>query len=239
MNKTQKRVILIACLSAAIGARLAMRAKSGGSGAPLDYFAGIPLAWLRYDPAFSTLWPFEAAAAILFVAFTVYWEAAAGNSAQNRASESNSSRGLHVFLANAALFLVILPISGLGRYLPASPYIMGAGVALEASGLAFAIWARRHLGANWSGRVTIKQGHELIRSGPYRRLRHPIYTGIIAMYVGAAIVTGEWLAVIGIVLIVVAYLRKLRLEETTLEGAFGPAYQAYRCETSALFPGLY
>jgi len=173
-----------------------------------------------------------------WVVFSVYWEVAAGSAAPEKSSESQASRGLHVFLTNVAALLVVLPFRGLGRFLPVSSPIMWIGLAVEAAGLFLAIWARRHLGRNWSGRITIKVDHQLIRSGPYRLLRHPIYTGILAIYAGTAIVTGEWLALIGLAMTGLAYWRKIRLEEVNLKVAFGADYDAYCRETWALVPGL-
>jgi hypothetical protein len=109
-----------------------------------------------------------------WVLFSLYWEIAAKSAAAAKSSESQTSRGIHVFLANAALLLEIVPIRGLGRFLPASSVVMAAGIAVEAKGLCLAIWSRRHLGRNWSGEITIKVEHQLIRSGPYKLLRHPI-----------------------------------------------------------------
>src|SRR5262249_40235736 len=77
------------------------------------------------------------------------------------------------------------------------------------------------------------------RSGPYKWLRHPIYTGILVMYVGTALVTGEWLAILGLAMVTFAYWRKIRLEEANLNTAFGADYDAYRRETWALVPGLF
>jgi protein-S-isoprenylcysteine O-methyltransferase Ste14 len=178
-------------------------------------------------------------AAIGWVLFSVYWEVAAGSAAPSKRSESQASRGLHVFLANVALLLEMVPIRGLGRFLPVSSPIMTAGLAVEAVGLFLAIWARRHLGRNWSGEITIKVEHQLIRSGPYSLLRHPIYTGLLAMYAGTALVTGEWLAIIGLAMALFAYWRKIRLEEANLTVAFGAHYDAYRSETWALVPGIF
>jgi protein-S-isoprenylcysteine O-methyltransferase Ste14 len=174
-----------------------------------------------------------------WLAFSLYWEAAAKGAAAARSSESRASRGVHVFLANAALLLELAPIHGLGRFLPLSSWIMAAGLGVEAAGLILAFQARRHLGRNWSGEIAIKVEHQLIRSGPYRRLRHPIYTGLLAMYAGTALVTGEWLAVAGFAMAALAYARKIRLEEANLNVAFGVAYDAYRGETWALVPGLF
>jgi protein-S-isoprenylcysteine O-methyltransferase Ste14 len=116
---------------------------------------------------------------------------------------------------------------------------MTAGLIVQAAGTYLAVWARRHLGRNWSGAIAIKVEHQLIRSGPYRLLRHPIYTGLLAMYIGPAIVTGEWLAVVGVAFAVLAYWRKIRLEEAALDTAFGADYDAYRRATWALVPGLF
>jgi protein-S-isoprenylcysteine O-methyltransferase Ste14 len=182
---------------------------------------------------------FLVAAVACWAIFGVYWDYAGKNAKSAKSSESRSSRSVHVILANVALVLEIAPIRGLGRALPISPLIMAAGLLIEVLGLALAIWARRHLGGNWSGAITIKQEHELIRSGPYRMLRHPIYTGILAMYTGVAILMGEWLAFIGLAMAAFAYWRKIRLEETTLGRAFGERYAAYRRSTWALVPGLF
>jgi protein-S-isoprenylcysteine O-methyltransferase Ste14 len=173
-----------------------------------------------------------------WVLFSIYWEIAARGAAAATRSESGASRGVHIFMTNVALLLQ-MPIHGLGRFLPVSLWIMAAGLAVEAMGLGLAIWARRHLGRNWSGEITIKVDHELIRSGPYRWLRHPIYTGILAMYGGVLFVTGEWLGLIGLSVAVFAYWRKIRLEEANLGVAFGADYDAYCRETWALVPGIY
>jgi len=171
--------------------------------------------------------------------FGVYWEKAARNVAAAKNSESRRSRAVHLFLTGVAQLLVMAPLRGLGRFVPVSPAIIGAGLAVETLGVWLAIWARRHLGRNWSGEIAIKVDHQLIQSGPYRRLRHPIYTGLLAMYAGCALATGEWLAIIGVALAGLAYGRKIRLEETNLRSAFGAGYEAYRRDTWALVPGIF
>jgi protein-S-isoprenylcysteine O-methyltransferase Ste14 len=100
----------------------------------------------------------------------------------------------------------------------------------------FLIWARRHLGVHWSGEITIKFDHRLIRSGPYRRIRHPIYTAMIGMMAGSAITSGEMHALLGFAIAGLAYARKIRMEEANLRRAFGAAYEGYRRETGALIP---
>ena len=140
---------------------------------------------------------------------------------------------------NLAFLIEIVPIQGLGRFMAAAAPVMAAGLIIEVAGLSFAVWARRHLGRHWSGEITIKADHELIRSGPYKVLRHPIYTGLLAMYLGLAIISGEWLAVIGLTVAVLAYWRKIRLEEAKLSLAFGAEYDGYRDESWALLPWVF
>lgn len=183
--------------------------------------------------------PLLLACVAMWAIFGVYWDAAGKKTAPTKTSETRGSRAIHVALANIALLLEIAPIRGLGRFLPASVIIMGAGLAVEFAGLFLAIWARRHLGQYWSGEISIKVKHELIRSGPYGTLRHPIYTGLLLMYAGVAAVTGEWLALIGLGMAVFAYVRKIRLEELNLNSAFGLEYDAYRRATWALVPGIF
>ena len=79
---------------------------------------------------------------------------------------------------------------------------------------------------------------ELIRSGPYRFVRHPIYTAWLGMFAGTAIVSGQMHALLGFAMAAFAYWRKIRLEEANLRNAFGPEYDAYRRETWALVPWL-
>ncbi|MGA8741036.1 MAG: isoprenylcysteine carboxylmethyltransferase family protein [Terracidiphilus sp.] len=184
-------------------------------------------------------WP-VLAAFVPWIIFSIYWEIEAKNSAPAISSESKLSRGVHVVLANAALLLMIVPIRGLNqRFLPDALIVKLIGLALESAGLALAIWARRVLGRNWSGEITIKADHELVRSGPYRLVRHPIYTALLAMCAGTAIVSGEMHALAGLALAIVAFLRKTRLEEANLFNAFGEKYRDYREETSALVPRVY
>jgi protein-S-isoprenylcysteine O-methyltransferase Ste14 len=184
-------------------------------------------------------WPLWVSGAV-WVLFSIYWEIAAKNAAREKSSESSASRGLHVFMANAALLLLFVPVPGLTRrYLPAPQVFVPVGLTILGCALLLAIWARRHLGRNWSGRITIKVDHELVRSGPYRFVRHPIYTALLAMYAGTALVSGEWHALLGFALAAFAYWRKIRMEEANLAVAFGAAWGDYRRSTWSLLPGLF
>jgi protein-S-isoprenylcysteine O-methyltransferase Ste14 len=116
------------------------------------------------------------------------------------------------------------------------PFWLGA--ALTVAGLLFAVWAREHLGRNWSRSVTIKQGHELITTGPYAVVRHPIYTGILAGFLGMAIAISQVRGFIVFVLIFLVFWLKLRMEEQWMRSQFGETYAAYAEQTAALVPYL-
>jgi protein-S-isoprenylcysteine O-methyltransferase Ste14 len=184
-------------------------------------------------------WPLWICAAI-WASFSILWEVAARNTSSDKSAESSSARTLHVLMVNVALLLVFVPVPGLTqRFVPASAAISIAGLTLQFAGLFFAVWARRHLGRNWSGRISIKVDHELIRTGPYRLIRHPIYTGFLGMFVASVLVSGEYHAVVGLALGIFAYVRKLRLEEANLAAVFGADWAEYRASSWALVPGLY
>jgi protein-S-isoprenylcysteine O-methyltransferase Ste14 len=122
--------------------------------------------------------------------------------------------------------------------LPRAPWMAYAGAVLVAGGLAFAVRARLVLAGNWSGTVTLKHGHELIRTGPYRLVRHPIYTGLLAAMLGTAIAIDRVRGLLAMALITVAFLVKIRTEEAFMRAAFGAAYDRYRNEVPALVPGM-
>ena len=113
-----------------------------------------------------------------------------------------------------------------------------SGVFLCVSGLVFAIWARLILGRNWSGVVTLKEGHELIERGPYRVVRHPIYTGILAMLAGTTIALGYFGSFIGFLLVFVSFWVKLKREEDLMLEHFPDKYAAYQRRVKRIIPFL-
>ena len=180
------------------------------------------------------------AAAAIWIAFTIYWSAAVRGAGPIKSSESRVSRAIHLRLLYGSLFLLFVPVPGLReRYVALTSLIVAFGLAVETGFALFAVWARRHLGRNWSGAITVTKDQELVSSGPYRYVRHPIYTGIIGMYVGTALVSGEVHALVAVAMISFAYWRKIRLEEKTLRETFGSAYDAYRNRSWAFVPWLY
>ena len=175
----------------------------------------------------------------IWVAFIIFWGVTAQRGAPAKSAESRESRAFHQSLMNGAMLLLFLPIPGLlWRYLPVSPLLVPAGLAVQVAAALLHVWARRHLGRNWSSAVMIKTDHRLVRSGPYRIVRHPIYTAILGMAAGTAIVSGQLHALLGVATITFAYWRKIRLEEQHLGETFGAEYDAYKRESWALIPGL-
>ena len=170
----------------------------------------------------------------------LYWMLAAMGNKATRRHESLASRLAHLLPLALGAALIAWPQprwSALAwRLWPPSPPAYWIGVALVIAGLALAIWARVHLGTNWSGTVTIKQGHELIRSGPYAYVRHPIYTGLIAALLGTTVASGTVHAAIGLAIIVLSFVRKLHTEEDFMRETFPGEYQRYSAEVPALIP---
>ena len=176
----------------------------------------------------------------VWLIFSVYWSIASRDRAPTRSGESIFSRQAHVIAVNVALLLLILPVPGLTqRLLPENALFPAVGLAIQAASVVLAIWARRHLGSNWSGEVRIANGHELVRSGPYRFVRHPIYTALVGMYIGTGLISGQMHALVALALVLLAYWRKIQLEERALADAFPSDHARYRGETWAWIPGLY
>jgi protein-S-isoprenylcysteine O-methyltransferase Ste14 len=182
----------------------------------------------------------HAASALIWLLFIVYWSAAAKNSAPTVSAESVKSRQLHVLLMYGAIILALVRVPGLSqRWLPESDPLVIAGFVIQLGAFALAVWARRHLGSNWSANIAAKVDHSLIRSGPYQIVRHPIYSVMLGMFLGTALISGEVHALLGLIVMSMAYYRKIRLEEQALRATFGAEYEDYQQSSSALIPGVY
>jgi len=115
--------------------------------------------------------------------------------------------------------------------------LLGFGVMIF--GFGFAIWARMHLGRYWSDRVSVVENHRLIRSGPYRLVRNPIYTGFLMAVLGTAIMMVELRAILALVLMLAAVLYKTHQEEKLLGGQFPREYMEYKRKVKSLIPFVY
>lgn len=122
------------------------------------------------------------------------------------------------------------------RFLPDEDPLYFIGLTVLVFGVYWAFWARHTLGSNWSGRVTIKEDHELITGGPYRFVRHPIYTGVLFSYAGTTLALGRVGNLFAIAIMVGVLSHKIRLEEKVLDQHFGSKYTDYRKTTKTLIP---
>jgi protein-S-isoprenylcysteine O-methyltransferase Ste14 len=176
----------------------------------------------------------------LWSGWGLYWMLAALRSKATRRREPLASRLAHLLPLAVGATLFAWPARGWSalawQLWPPSLSTVWLGVALVVAGLAFAVWARVHLGGNWSGTVTVKQGHELIRSGPYAYVRHPIYTGLITALLGTAVASGTVRGAIGLAIIVASFVRKSRTEEDFMRETFPGEYPRYSAEVPALIP---
>jgi len=179
---------------------------------------------------------------IMWSAWAIYWIVSARNAKRTVRRESFASRVSHVLPLVIGIVLVALPYvpSPLfdTRILPRTLTTYWIGVILVFLGLVFAVWARRHIGSNWSGTVTVKENHALVRTGPYAWVRHPIYTGLLAAILGTGIARGELRGVWALALCTAAFVSKLRTEERWMREVFGDEYERYRAAVPALIPLL-
>ena len=147
--------------------------------------------------------------------------------------------GIPVVLANFCMFSKDFDIPWLQkRILPKTPELAIAAIVITIAGMALAVWARVYLGRNWSSAPTIKQQHQLIRSGPYRFVRHPIYSGILLAMAGTFLANGKVRGAVAVALLWIAWSIKSRMEEVFMTRTFGAEYEEYRRTTGALFPRI-
>ncbi len=179
---------------------------------------------------------------LFWVAWGIYWLVSACNVKKTVRRESLSQRLVYLIplLLIAPIFFWNALGVGLSQRITDHPLMMyWSGTTLLAAGLLCSVWARRTLGRNWSGTVTVKQDHELVQSGPYRFVRHPIYTGLLAALTGSAISWNHWFGFYALAVLFLAFWLKLRREEAFMRETFGEKYEAYCARTKRLVPFVF
>lgn len=177
-----------------------------------------------------------------WIIWVVWWIVAATRT--NRVKQREPAREwLLRFAVMAAAFELLFqrgPYLGLlnRRFVPHSLAVRDIGAGLTCIGLAFSIWARQHIGRYWSGSVSIRADHQLIRTGPYSRIRHPIYTGILVGLAGTLLADGHYAAIVVFLVVLGGFRWKALQEENLLRREFGPAFEEHKRVTGFFFPRI-
>jgi len=170
----------------------------------------------------------------------IYWLITAFRSKPIIRRQSQLSWLCHVAIMVAAGALLFSPSTRIGvlgaRFLPRSAAIEWTGFGLILTGCGFAVLARFWLGTNWSATAAVKEGHTLIRSGPYALVRHPVYAGFLLAGLGTAVAVGEVRGLIGLGLAFFGWFIKARAEERLMQEQFGEAYGCYRRQVKQFIP---
>jgi len=177
----------------------------------------------------------------IWIGLGILWLAGALMTKRAARTQPIGARLIHTAMMLVAFLLLVQIRAGfLGwRFVPASPASEYAGLAMVIAGAAFAAWARLSLGSNWSGLVMVKQHHELIQSGPYGIVRHPIYSGLMLAALGTAVAIGQLGCLLGFAVAAVAWWMKWRVEERFMTERFGSRYEEYKRRVNAVIPFVF
>jgi protein-S-isoprenylcysteine O-methyltransferase Ste14 len=173
----------------------------------------------------------RAGVGIVWVVFWLYWLI----SARDVKSGTGGGSGWAV---RSVVLLSVLAVNGLARVRSAAVTDLAVGLVgalVVLCGLGLAVWARLHLGRNWGMPMSRKDSPELVTSGPYRYVRHPIYTGLLLALLGSALATNLWVFVPVLVLGWFFY-RAATVEERNLVATFPTAYPQYQARTRKIIP---
>jgi protein-S-isoprenylcysteine O-methyltransferase Ste14 len=195
--------------------------------------AYVPLS-LTFDP--------ETVIEFVWLVFISYWFAASFRVEKMVKREPLTERVAGIFLLVIVFLLFYSDDLRFGvlihRFIPDQDWILWLGAVFTVAGVAFAIWARFHIGRYWSGTVALREGHELIRTGPYARIRHPIYTGLLFALFGTALAIGRYRAFAAFLIVLCSLIWKSKREEKLLSGQFGEAFEEHRRRTGFFLPRL-
>jgi protein-S-isoprenylcysteine O-methyltransferase Ste14 len=172
----------------------------------------------------------------------LYWLVTARNSKETAVNENSGIRMFRQAILALVLILLLADWLWVGfsrrRFIPENSEVVWFGAALTFMAVQLAIWARYTLGGNWSDKVVLKVDHQLVQTGPYRYLRHPIYTGVILAVAGTALTVGQWRGIVAVILLAGNYFVKATREEKLLASNFGEAFANHKRRTGFFLPGL-
>lgn len=170
----------------------------------------------------------------------LYWAASSGPASSS--GEFRFYRPLRLLILAVTFSLLFWRQTAIGflgaRFIPSTPPITIVAFTIVLLGMAIALWSRIHLGKFWSDKVVLQSEHQLICSGPYARMRHPIYSGVLLGVLGTAFMLGEWRGLLAFLLLLVNYAIKARKEEHLLAAQFGPGFAQHLSRTGFLLPRL-
>jgi protein-S-isoprenylcysteine O-methyltransferase Ste14 len=189
---------------------------------------------MSFDPAYVVQLP--------WLIFLAYWIFASFRVNRMERPEPRGDRLVRLGLGILSWYLLSRADPRFGalneRFIPWSPAVFVVGAALTWIGVGFAIWARYHIAQYWSATVALRADHHLIRTGPYARIRHPIYTGILLAIIGTALVVGRYRALASFAVMLVSFIWKSKQEESLLSSQFGPEFDEHRRRTGFFLPRL-
>jgi len=174
-----------------------------------------------------------------WITFVVYWFVSALGQKAIAEKQNIASALAHRIPVGLGWFLLAYPRLGPPwnlMLMPRRDWALASGTVICVFGLFVTLWARWTLAGNWSSDVTFKRDHELVKTGPYRFVRHPIYTGLLVMGVGTAVTVGQLHCWVGIVITGIGFWIKLKQEERLMLRHFPDQYPAYQKEVKALVP---
>jgi protein-S-isoprenylcysteine O-methyltransferase len=170
----------------------------------------------------------------LWLILVIFLTVSAVGVKQDRERHLGQSLGLLLAII-AAFLLPRVPVLSVVNFAPVNVTVSIVGVMLCAAGMALLVWARIVLGRNWSQTVSAKEGHELVTAGPYRTIRHPMYTGGLIACIGSAIVVGgPWIFLL--VILGALFLWRVGAEDRLMAQQFPNEYPDYKRRTKALLP---
>jgi protein-S-isoprenylcysteine O-methyltransferase Ste14 len=181
---------------------------------------------------------------LIWITFFLYWIVSSFRAKQTVSTEPFLKRFVFYWLPLIIAFLLLGPGKWFGNslirenFVPHTDLVGLIGLSLAFVGLMISFWARYLLGANWSATVQQKSEHTLITAGPYKFVRHPIYSGLLLMFSGHALIVGDWRAIIAVAIVFVSFWFKLKKEERLMHNLFGERYARYLKTTKALIPGV-